>query len=174
MHTTDLLTVGEVASRSGMAPSALRYYESTGLIEARRTSGNQRRYQRGVLRRLAFIRAAQNVGLSLDEIATAPDAAAQPAQPPASLPFFYILLFIGAMYFALIRPQTQAKKKQEETMKGARTGDKIVTSSGIHGVISNVKRGLAEGKTPVWKVHTGFSCETLDGLIWSRFAYREL
>jgi MerR family redox-sensitive transcriptional activator SoxR len=71
MRSTDLLTVGEVAHRSGMAPSALRYYEGAGLIDATRTTGNQRRYQRHVLRRLAFIRAAQNVGLSLDEIATA-------------------------------------------------------------------------------------------------------
>ena len=55
--------------RSGIAPSALRYYESEGLIDATRTTGNQRRYQRNVLRRLAFIRAAQNVGLSLEEIA---------------------------------------------------------------------------------------------------------
>jgi MerR family transcriptional regulator, redox-sensitive transcriptional activator SoxR len=71
LHSSDLLTVGEVAQRSGMAPSALRYYESAGLIAAQRTSGNQRRYQRNVLRRLAFIRAAQNVGLSLDEISAA-------------------------------------------------------------------------------------------------------
>jgi MerR family transcriptional regulator, redox-sensitive transcriptional activator SoxR len=71
MRTTDLLTVGEVAERSGMASSALRYYESEGLIAATRTSGNQRRYQRNVLRRLAFIRAAQNVGLSLTEITDA-------------------------------------------------------------------------------------------------------
>ncbi|HEY3259708.1 MAG TPA: redox-sensitive transcriptional activator SoxR [Pseudonocardiaceae bacterium] len=68
MLSTDLLTVGEVASRSGVAASALRYYERLGLIDAARTSGGQRRYQRHVLRRLAFIRAARNVGLSLDEI----------------------------------------------------------------------------------------------------------
>ncbi|HZZ96317.1 MAG TPA: redox-sensitive transcriptional activator SoxR [Jatrophihabitantaceae bacterium] len=77
MLTTDLLTVGEVSERSGVAPSALRYYESEGLIKATRTTGNQRRYQRNVLRRLAFVRAAQNVGLSLTEItdalATLPD-----------------------------------------------------------------------------------------------------
>jgi MerR family transcriptional regulator, redox-sensitive transcriptional activator SoxR len=68
MHTKDLLTVGEVATRSGYAPSALRYYDSLGLIASTRTTGNQRRYERGVLRRLSFIRAAHNVGLSLDEI----------------------------------------------------------------------------------------------------------
>ena len=54
--------------RSGFAPSALRFYEREGLIAATRTGGNQRRYERIVLRRLAFIRAARNVGLSLDEI----------------------------------------------------------------------------------------------------------
>ena len=64
MHTTDLLTVGEVSRRSGFAPSALRYYERQGLITATRTGGGQRRYERSVLRRLAFIRAARNVGLS--------------------------------------------------------------------------------------------------------------
>ncbi len=63
------LTVGEVAHRSGYAPSALRFYEAQGLIAAARTSGGQRRYRRDVLRRLAFIRAARNVGLSLQEIA---------------------------------------------------------------------------------------------------------
>jgi MerR family redox-sensitive transcriptional activator SoxR len=62
------LTVGEVARRSGYAPSALRYYEREGLIRADRSVGGQRRYQRVVLRRLAFIRAARHVGLTLDEV----------------------------------------------------------------------------------------------------------
>lgn len=65
---SDLLTVSEVADRSGFAASALRYYERQGLIHAERTEGNQRRYQRSVLRRLAFIAAARHVGLTLDEI----------------------------------------------------------------------------------------------------------
>ena len=63
----DLLAIGEVARRSGMAPSALRYYEDLGLIVATRTAGGARRYPRSVLRRLAVIRAARNVGLSLPE-----------------------------------------------------------------------------------------------------------
>jgi MerR family redox-sensitive transcriptional activator SoxR len=67
----DLLTMGEVAARSGFAPSALRYYERLGLLQATRTSGGQRRYERSVLRRLAFVRAARNVGLSLEEVAAA-------------------------------------------------------------------------------------------------------
>jgi MerR family redox-sensitive transcriptional activator SoxR len=71
LRTTDLLSVGEVSQRSGFAPSALRFYEREGLIHARRTTGNQRRYERSVLRRLAFIRAARNVGLSLEEVAAA-------------------------------------------------------------------------------------------------------
>ncbi len=68
MDTRDLLTVSEVSRRSGFAASALRYYESQGLIRATRSGGGQRRYQRSVLRRLAFIRAASNIGLSLEEI----------------------------------------------------------------------------------------------------------
>lgn len=71
MKSSDLLTVSEVAHRSGFAPSALRYYEREGLLHATRTGGNQRRYERSVLRRLAFIRAARNVGLTLDEVAAA-------------------------------------------------------------------------------------------------------
>jgi MerR family transcriptional regulator, redox-sensitive transcriptional activator SoxR len=71
VDSADLLTVGEVADRSGFAASALRYYERVGLINASRTSGGQRRYRRSVLRRLAFVRAARNIGLSLDEVAAA-------------------------------------------------------------------------------------------------------
>ena len=62
------MTVGEVAERSGLAPSAVRYYEREGLISATRTAGNQRRFARDVLRRLAFIRAATNIGLTLEEV----------------------------------------------------------------------------------------------------------
>ena len=62
------LTIGELAERSGIAPSAIRYYEDRGLVSSRRTTGNQRRYARPMLRRLAFIRTAQRVGLSLEEI----------------------------------------------------------------------------------------------------------
>jgi MerR family redox-sensitive transcriptional activator SoxR len=71
MHTTDLLPVGEIARRSGFAESAIRYYEGLGLVSASRTAGGQRRFARSTLRRLAFIRAARNVGLSLEEIAAA-------------------------------------------------------------------------------------------------------
>jgi MerR family redox-sensitive transcriptional activator SoxR len=63
--------MSEVVARSGFAASALRFYERQGLIAAARTSGNQRRYERSVLRQLAFIRAARNVGLTLDEVTAA-------------------------------------------------------------------------------------------------------
>lgn len=63
------ITIGQLAQRSGLATSALRFYESKGLIRSERTAGNQRRYRRAMLRRVATIRAAQAVGLSLEEIA---------------------------------------------------------------------------------------------------------
>jgi MerR family redox-sensitive transcriptional activator SoxR len=66
-----MLTIGEVADRSDAATSALRFYEREGLIASVRSLGGQRRYHRDVLRRLAFIRAAQRVGLSLEEIRSA-------------------------------------------------------------------------------------------------------
>ncbi len=65
------MTVGQIATRAGVSVAALRYYEQRGLIASTRTAGNQRRYPRHVLRRLAFIAAAQRVGLVLDEIAAA-------------------------------------------------------------------------------------------------------
>jgi MerR family redox-sensitive transcriptional activator SoxR len=69
----DLLTIGEVARRAGLAASAIRFYESRGLIHADRTSSGQRRFRRDVLRRIACIRIAQRVGLSLEEIVSALD-----------------------------------------------------------------------------------------------------
>jgi MerR family redox-sensitive transcriptional activator SoxR len=71
--TTDLLPIGVIAQRAGVAPSALRFYEAQGLIWSTRNSGNQRRFERGMLRRIAFIRTAQRVGLTLDEIRAALD-----------------------------------------------------------------------------------------------------
>src|ERR687886_944623 len=65
---SELLTIGEVARRSGVAASALRFYEERGLIASERTGSGHRRYPRPVLRRVAFIVFAQRVGLSLDEI----------------------------------------------------------------------------------------------------------
>ncbi|WP_405782062.1 redox-sensitive transcriptional activator SoxR [Streptomyces sp. NBC_00859] len=65
------LTVGQLSARSGAAVSALHFYESKGLISSRRTSGNQRRYTREALRRVAFVRAAQRVGIPLATIRNA-------------------------------------------------------------------------------------------------------
>ena len=67
------LSVGEVAERSGVAVSALHFYESKGLIRSWRTGGNQRRYARDVLRRLGIIKVAQNTGIPLAEIKAALD-----------------------------------------------------------------------------------------------------
>lgn len=66
-----VLTIGQLAERSGMSTSAIRFYETRGLIRSHRTTGNQRRYAQAELRRVAFIRTAQRVGLSLEEIRTA-------------------------------------------------------------------------------------------------------
>jgi MerR family transcriptional regulator, redox-sensitive transcriptional activator SoxR len=67
------LTVGQLSARSGVAVSALRFYEDQGLITARRTAGNQRRYPRVTLRRVAFVRASQSVGIPLSRIREALD-----------------------------------------------------------------------------------------------------
>ena len=66
----ELLTISEVARRSGVASSALRFYEDRGLIRSERAGSGHRRYPRSVLRRIAFVVFAQRVGLTLDEIAT--------------------------------------------------------------------------------------------------------
>lgn len=66
-----MLTIGALSERTGVAHSALRFYESEGLIHPTRSAGGQRRYPRDVLRRVSFIRIAQQVGLTLDEIRTA-------------------------------------------------------------------------------------------------------
>jgi MerR family transcriptional regulator, redox-sensitive transcriptional activator SoxR len=65
------LSVGQLAARAGVAVSALHFYEARGLIRARRTAGNQRRYPRDTLRRIAFIRVAQRVGIPLATIQAA-------------------------------------------------------------------------------------------------------
>ena len=67
------LSIGEVARRTGLSTSALRFYEDKELIVSIRTSGNQRRFTRDVIRRVSFIRAAQRVGLTLGEIRAALD-----------------------------------------------------------------------------------------------------
>ncbi len=73
VHLPSYLTISELSARSGAAPSALRYYEDLGLIAAERTPGNQRRYARYMLRRVAFVRAGRRLGLTLGEIKLALD-----------------------------------------------------------------------------------------------------
>ncbi len=68
MHANDLLSIGELARRTGLSVSAIRYYEDQGLVSALRSTGNQRRFLRGDIRRLSFILIAQRLGLSLGEI----------------------------------------------------------------------------------------------------------
>ena len=75
------LSVGQLAARSGVRASTLRYYESVGLISSVRTSGNQRQYQRHMLRRVAVVRAAQVLGLTLAEIRSALDGLPQRRTP---------------------------------------------------------------------------------------------
>jgi MerR family redox-sensitive transcriptional activator SoxR len=69
--SSEELTIGEVAARSGVAPSALRFYESVGLIASRRTDGNQRRFPRAVLRRIAVVQAGSAAGIPLEQIRAA-------------------------------------------------------------------------------------------------------
>lgn len=78
------LGVGEVARRSGVSVSALHFYEAEGLIRSWRSAGNQRRYPRGVLRRIAIIKVAQKTGVPLREIALALRALPQDRPPTAS------------------------------------------------------------------------------------------
>jgi MerR family redox-sensitive transcriptional activator SoxR len=77
------LTIGALSERAGVAASALRFYEAEGLIHATRTAGGQRRYARDTLRRVSFIRVAQQVGLRLDEIRVALESLPEHRTPTA-------------------------------------------------------------------------------------------
>ena len=83
MKANDLLTIGDLASRTGLSVSAIRFYEEKGLVEPFRTGGNQRRYFRADIRRLSFILIAQKLGLSLGEIGEAMAALPQGRTPNA-------------------------------------------------------------------------------------------
>ncbi|MBB5705443.1 redox-sensitive transcriptional activator SoxR [Sphingopyxis panaciterrulae] len=78
MHRTDVIAIGELAARTGVAVSAIRFYEAKGLIASLRSSGGQRRFLRADIRRVSFILIAQQLGLSLEEIAL--ELARLPAQ----------------------------------------------------------------------------------------------
>ena len=69
--STQLLTIGETAKRAGVTVSTLRFYEARGLISSIRTTGNQRRFARSMLRRISVVRVAQTIGLTLEEISNA-------------------------------------------------------------------------------------------------------
>jgi MerR family redox-sensitive transcriptional activator SoxR len=71
MRASDLMTIAEVARRSGVAASALRFYEERGLIRSQRAGSRHRRFARAALRRIAFIVFAQKMGLTLDEVGAA-------------------------------------------------------------------------------------------------------
>jgi MerR family transcriptional regulator, redox-sensitive transcriptional activator SoxR len=71
MATDELIPIGEMSARSGVAPSALRFYEEIGLIRSERSPGGHRLFRRSMLRRVAFVRIAQRLGLSLEEIGEA-------------------------------------------------------------------------------------------------------
>lgn len=71
MHRDDVLAIGELSRRTGLAVSAIRYYEARGLVRAFRSAGGQRRFRRSDIRRLSFIRIAQGLGLSIDKIGEA-------------------------------------------------------------------------------------------------------
>lgn len=78
------LTIGELAARSGVAVSALRFYEARGLIRSHRTAGNQRRYAREMLRRVAVVRVAQRLGIALDEVGAALERLPRARTPTAA------------------------------------------------------------------------------------------
>lgn len=83
MNARDLLTIGDLARRTGLSVSAIRFYEERGLVQSLRTSGNQRRFLRGDIRRLSFILIAQRLGLSLSEIEQALAGLPQGRNPTA-------------------------------------------------------------------------------------------
>ena len=84
MKANDLLSIGDIARRTGLSVSAIRFYEEKGLVEAHRTGGNQRRFLRSDIRRLSFILIAQKLGLSLAEIEEALEGLPEGRTPNAA------------------------------------------------------------------------------------------
>ncbi|MGF6346508.1 redox-sensitive transcriptional activator SoxR [Variovorax sp. W2I14] len=105
------LTVGEVARRSGVSVSTLHFYETQGLIRSSRTAGNQRRYPREALRRVAFVRVAQRVGISLADI-----GAALATLPPAAAPSREDWARLSAAWRADLDERMAQLKKLRDTL----------------------------------------------------------
>jgi len=74
MRPTDALTIGQLSTRTGIAVSAIRYYETQGLIHPDRNAGGQRQFRRADIRRLSFVRIAQQFGFSIEQLSTLPNA----------------------------------------------------------------------------------------------------
>jgi MerR family redox-sensitive transcriptional activator SoxR len=110
---TDMLTVGEVAQRAGIATSAVRFYDDQGLITAVRTPGNQRRYPRHVLRRISIIQAARRFGVPLAEVATIFDGL-----PADRMPSKTDWTRISRRWHA----QLQARRREIECLEAELTG----------------------------------------------------
>ncbi len=102
------LTPGEVAERAGVSVSALHFYEREGLITSRRTAGNQRRYHRDVLRRVAFVRVSQSLGISLAQVEQALSTLPRDSTPTKA---------DWARLSARWRPQLDARIQQLESLR---------------------------------------------------------
>ena len=108
-----MLTIGQLSERSGVATSAIRFYEARGLIESARTTGNQRRYAQATLRRVSFVRAAQRVGLSLEEI-----GAALATLPSGRTPTKADWTRLSASWRARLDEQIRAIEKLRDNLDG--------------------------------------------------------
>ena len=113
MKASDLLNIGDLARRTGLSVSAIRFYEEKGLVQPLRTGGNQRRYLRADIRRLSFILIAQRLGLSLGEI-----AAAMAGLPQGRTPNARDWTRISAAIKARIDGQIERLEKVRENLDG--------------------------------------------------------
>lgn len=113
MDRHDLLTVGEVARRSGVSVATVRFYEDRGLVTSTRTAGNQRRFERHVLRRIAVVRAGQRFGLSLAQVGDAL-AALPDDRPPTKRDWTRI----SRSWHALLTARIEAMERVRDGLEG--------------------------------------------------------